>query len=98
MKIYGSGVLTKSKPFAVVWDFEDGPCETDDQELIEQAKRRGLSIGEPPAQADAVGERDTEEPGDKTVAELKVELKELGISIPRGASKAWMRDAVSAKA
>jgi len=50
MKIYGIGVLMAPGSVRVVHDFADGPFETVNPAIIEEAKRRGFSIGEPPAE------------------------------------------------
>ncbi|MBE3040429.1 MAG: hypothetical protein IMZ62_16660 [Chloroflexi bacterium] len=48
MKIYGSGPFTAPGSSRVVWDFEDGPFDTVNPVLIEEAKRRGYSFTPPP--------------------------------------------------
>jgi hypothetical protein len=51
MKIYGEGTLEFPGTHRVVWDFSDGPFDTCNQLLIQEAKRRGLSFNPPEATA-----------------------------------------------
>lgn len=51
MKFYGPGVLLAPKSSRVVHDFEDGPFETLNPEIIEEAKRQGFSTEPPPPPA-----------------------------------------------
>jgi hypothetical protein len=48
MKIYGHGAFDYPGTSRVVWDFEDGPFDTVNPILIEEAKRRGYSFVAPP--------------------------------------------------
>ena len=47
MKIYGTGTLDMPGSGRTVWDFVDGPFDTSNVMLIEEARRRGFSF-EPP--------------------------------------------------
>lgn len=44
MKIYGAGTFTASNCSRVIWDFADGPFDTVNPVLIQEAKRRGYSF------------------------------------------------------
>lgn len=44
MKIYGAGTFTASNCSRVIWDFADGPFDTVNPVLIQQAKRQGYSF------------------------------------------------------
>jgi hypothetical protein len=48
MKIYGTGVFTSPGTSRVIHDFVDGPFDTVNPVLIEEAKRRGYSFVAPP--------------------------------------------------
>lgn len=63
MKIYGKGQLKAPGTGRIVWDFEDGPFDTVNPALIEEARRRGFAF-EPPAEAIAPnpGKAKTEAP------------------------------------
>lgn len=43
MRFYGDGTIVNPNTGRVVWDFVDGPLETEDPILIAEAKRVGLS-------------------------------------------------------
>jgi hypothetical protein len=47
MKIYGVGVLTAPGSSRVIHDFVDGPFDTVNPVLIQEAKRRGYSFSPP---------------------------------------------------
>ena len=47
MKIYGVGQLKFPGTSRVVWDFEDGPFDTVNPVLIDEARRRGYSFTPP---------------------------------------------------
>jgi hypothetical protein len=49
MILYGKGVLTAPRSTRVVHDFADGPFETVNPELIQEAKRLGFSTTPPEA-------------------------------------------------
>jgi len=44
MKIYGSGTFSMSNSTRVIWDFADGPFETVNSALIEDAAKQGYSF------------------------------------------------------
>ncbi len=48
MKIYGSGQLRLPGTSRVIWDFEDGPFDTVNQEVLAHARQLGLQVGDPP--------------------------------------------------
>jgi hypothetical protein len=47
MKIYGVGLFLAPNSSRVVWDFVDGPFDTVNPILIQEAKRRGFSFSSP---------------------------------------------------
>lgn len=55
MKFYGSGALCYPGTSRVVWDFEDGPFDTVNPEIIRHALAMGYST-KPPEVAEAVAE------------------------------------------
>ena len=46
MKLCGKGCIKHPTTGKVIWDFVDGPFETEDQEIIEQVQDRGVTAGE----------------------------------------------------
>lgn len=48
MKIYGENIFKYPGTNRVIWDFEDGPFDTVNPDLIMAAKRLGYRIGELP--------------------------------------------------
>jgi hypothetical protein len=57
MKIYGTGVLTALGTSRVVHDFVDGPFETVNPALLEEARRRGYSFSPPCLQSEDISEQ-----------------------------------------
>ena len=47
MKIYGVGQFLAPNSSRVVWDFSDGPFDTVNPVMIQEAKRRGYSFTPP---------------------------------------------------
>lgn len=47
MKIYGVSLFLAPNSSRVVWDFADGPFDTVNPVLIQEAKRRGYSFSPP---------------------------------------------------
>lgn len=65
MKIYGVGLFLAPNSSRVVWDFVDGPFDTVNPVLLQEAKKRGYSIGIPLIQKEAIKESPkAEEPKD----------------------------------
>lgn len=80
MKLYGEGALCFPASSRVAHDFEDGPFDTDDPDLIAHALKQGCKT-------EPVKDQGPDPIPPWTVVRLKERLGELGISIPRGASK-----------
>ena len=79
MKLFGAGCIKHPKTGKVIWDFEDGPFETDDLEIIEQEQSKRVGTEKPKPMA-TVGEKDKE-----SLIERAAELN-LG---PRSILKRW---------
>lgn len=47
MRFYGNGVLRAPHSSRIVWDFADGPYDTDNPEIIGAAKDQGFSTEAP---------------------------------------------------
>ena len=77
MKIFGGRALKNPRTGKVIWDFEDGPFETDDLEIIEQVQSKKI---DKPAPFPPVAEKDKE-----SLIERAAELN-LG---PRSILKRW---------
>jgi hypothetical protein len=52
MKIYGVGLFLAPGSHRVVWDFVDGPFDTVNPVLIQEAKKRGYSFSPPKESAE----------------------------------------------
>jgi len=59
MKIYGVGVLTAPGTNRVIHDFADGPFDTVNPALIQEAKRRGFSFSPPSPEVKIEEPKDT---------------------------------------
>ena len=71
MKIYGHGAFDYPGTSWVVWDFEDGPFDTVNQILIEEARRRGFSFTAPPPPPEPVKRGPGRPPKEKADADEK---------------------------
>jgi len=78
MKIFGGRALKNPRTGKVIWDFEDGPFETDDLEIIEQVQSK--KIDKPKPTVLPVYEKDKES--------LIERAAELGLG-PRSILKRW---------
>ena len=71
MKLNGVGAIKDPRTNKVIWDFEDGPFETEDQEIIEEQLHRGTILSAPDL---VVSESDKEQ--------LIEKVSSLGIGAP----------------
>lgn len=86
MKIYGTGVLTAPGTQRIIWDFSDGPFDTVNEALIQEAKRRGFSLGTPPLQQTPVPKQETKSMGGKPSKATSADQR-LKRNNPKGPSK-----------